>query len=293
MHSPLPVRETGGDGSGGVMAGSAEKKQYGTVQSVILSAASPGKALEKAKETAAGILCRAPGRRPCGECPSCRKIAHGTHPDVITVRRQPDSKGNLRKEITVGQIREISMDAYILPNESDRKVYIIEEADRMNENAQNAALKLLEEPPNEAVLLLCVVNPAALLPTVRSRCTEENINGERDQFGEEARTRAEDYLRAAATRKKSEMLVWCYQNENAGGEEFLEFLQCVREEIADMLCGRRPAQGLEDRKLLDLEKEIEICIRYRKANVSVKLLSGRLAVCVPSGNKNDQSRYEE
>ncbi len=289
MHGPVPVRETGGDGSGGVMAGSAEKKQYGTVQSVILSAASPEKALEKAREKAAGILCRAPGKRPCGECPSCRKISHGTHPDVITVRRQPDSKGNLRKEITVDQIREVSMDAYILPNEADRKVYIIEEADRMNPNAQNAALKLLEEPPNGAVLLLCVMNPGALLPTVRSRCTEESINGERDLFSEETRTRTEDYLRAAATRKRSEMIAWCYQNEAVSGEEFLEFLQCAREQIADMLCGRRDSAGLSDRELLELEKEIEICIRYRRANVSVKLLSGRLAVCVPSG-KNAQSR---
>ena len=272
------------------MAGSAEKREYGTVQSVIFSAASPEKALEKARETAAGILCRSEGIRPCGECPSCRKIAHGTHPDVITIRRQPDSKGNLRKEITVDQVRELSMDAYILPNEADRKVYIIEEADRMNMNAQNAALKLLEEPPNGAVLLLCAVNPAALLPTVRSRCTEESINGESAWFSEEANERAEEFLRAAAAGKKSELLTWCYKNENMSGEEFLEFLRCTREQITDMLCGRRTAAGLSDRELLDLERQIGTCIEYRKANVSVKLLSGRLAVCMSAGDRNDQSR---
>jgi hypothetical protein len=209
---------------------------------------------------------------------------------VITVRRQPDSKGNLKKEITVDQIRELSMDAYILPNEADRKIYIIEEADRMNLNAQNAALKLLEEPPNGAVLLLCVMNPAALLPTVRSRCTEENINGESIRFGEETLARAEGYLQAAASGKKTEMLTWCFQNENMSGEEFLEFLQCVREKITELLCGRRKAGGFTERKLLELEKEIGTCIEYRKANVSVKLLCGRLAVCVPAGKKKEQSR---
>ena len=272
------------------MAGSAEKKEYGTVQSVIFSAASPETAREKAREAAAGILCRSAGVRPCGECLSCRKIAHGTHPDVITVRRQPDTKGNLRKEITVDQIRELSMDAYILPNEADRKVYIIEEADRMNMNAQNAALKLLEEPPNGAVLLLCVMNPAALLPTVRSRCTEESINGESAQFSEETEARAESFLRAAAARKKSDLLAWCFRNENVSGEEFLEFLQCTREQIIDMLCGRRAAAGFSNQELLELEREIGTCIEYRKANVSVKLLSGRLAVCMSAGDRNDQSR---
>ena len=272
------------------MAASVGTREYGTAQSVIFSTASPEKAAEKAREAAAEILCSASGTRPCGECPSCRKIAHGTHPDVIAVRRQPDSKGNLKKEITVDQIRELSMDAYILPNEADHKVYIIEEADRMNLNAQNAALKLLEEPPNGAVLLLCVVNPAALLPTVRSRCTEVNINGESIRFSEEALARTEGFLHAAASGKKTEVLAWCFQNENTGGEEFLEFLQCVREQITDMLCGRREAGGFTGRELLELEKEIGICIEYRKANVSVKLLSGRLAVCVPDGKKNGQSR---
>ena len=88
------------------------------------------------------------------------------------VESLPDSKGNLKRDITVDQIREISADAYILPNEADRKVYIINEAEKMNLSAQNASLKLLEEPPNGAVLLLCTDNPSALLPTVRSEAVK-------------------------------------------------------------------------------------------------------------------------
>ncbi len=122
------------------------------------------------KHTLAGIISRAMvcqsegGNRPCGQCPQCRKAAGGIHPDV-SVLSGPDGK-----PISVDQIRQLRTDAHIRPNEAQRKIYLLERADRMNPSAQNAMLKLLEEGPAYAVFLLLAENSGGLLTTIRSRC---------------------------------------------------------------------------------------------------------------------------
>lgn len=103
---------------------------------------------------------------PCGRCLTCRKTMAGIHPDVITID-DPE-----KVTVRVDLIRQLQADAYIRPNEGQKKVYLIPRAQDMNENAQNALLKLIEEPPAYAVFLLIATNTAKLLPTVRSRCAE-------------------------------------------------------------------------------------------------------------------------
>ena len=104
--------------------------------------------------------------RPCGVCVGCRKVLTNQHPDVITV---DDSE---KKQVAVGLIRQLQSDAFVLPNEGRHKIYVIPRAQDMNENAQNALLKLIEEPPSHAVFFLLTDNSEKLLPTVRSRCAE-------------------------------------------------------------------------------------------------------------------------
>ena len=122
------------------------------------------------KHTLAAILSRAmvcsgTGTKPCNCCPACKKALAGIHPDIITIRHLPD-----KKAINVNQVREMRADAHIRPNEATRKVYILEEADLIQEEGQNAMLKLLEEGPAYAAFLLLAENPGGLLTTVRSRC---------------------------------------------------------------------------------------------------------------------------
>ena len=104
---------------------------------------------------------------PCMKCKHCDKAKRDIHPDIITVKRLDD-----KREIVVEQIRKLQQDIFILPNEASYKVYIVHDADSMNRSSQNAFLQILEEPPPYVVFLLCTANPAALLPTVRSRCIE-------------------------------------------------------------------------------------------------------------------------
>lgn len=101
---------------------------------------------------------------PCMSCPSCRKILGGKSPDVIYVKRQGD-----RATLGVEAIRFLREDVYIAPNDTETKIYILEDAETMTPQAQNAFLLTLEEPPAYVLFLLLCKDTENLLETVRSR----------------------------------------------------------------------------------------------------------------------------
>ena len=117
-----------------------------------------------ARLMAAALVCQKTGDRPCGGCGPCKKAAGGIHPDIITI------SGPEGKPVSVEQVRSLRTDAHIRPNEAQRKIYLLERADHMNQSAQNAMLKLLEEGPAYAMFLLLAENAGGLLETIRSRC---------------------------------------------------------------------------------------------------------------------------
>lgn len=105
------------------------------------------------------------GQNPCNKCASCLKIERGIHPDFNII-------SSLDSVITIGQIREIKKSIYWQPLESRKKIIIIDDAHRMNSEASNSLLKILEEPPEFAVLILITAAPNILLPTIISRCSK-------------------------------------------------------------------------------------------------------------------------
>lgn len=121
-----------------------------------------------ALDLAAGLLCLAPdpADRPCRECTACRKVEHGNHPDLH--RLAPEGAG---QQIRIGQVQGLSLELALLPLEGRFRIAIIEKAQRLNDDAQNALLKTLEEPPAQVVIVLAADDVAKLLPTVVSRCT--------------------------------------------------------------------------------------------------------------------------
>ncbi len=115
---------------------------------------------------AAAANCTAPGGNGgCGECPSCRKIASGGHPDVHIVSSDGD-------EIKIDQIRQVQADLSLKPFEGVKKILIVDGAELMNPASANAFLKTLEEPPGDSLIVLITSMPQGLLPTIRSRCQE-------------------------------------------------------------------------------------------------------------------------
>ncbi len=102
---------------------------------------------------------------PCGECKGCRLATAGTHPDITIISPEQN-----KKTISVAQIRKMRNDAHIKAHMASRRVFIINRADQMNEQSQNALLKVLEEPPAQVMFILITRARAALLTTVLSRC---------------------------------------------------------------------------------------------------------------------------
>lgn len=118
-----------------------------------------------ARTFAAGLQCQSESAdKPCKACVSCRQMESGNQPDVIWVTREKASLG-------VDEIREQlcnTMD--IKPFSSPYKIYLVPEAEKMTEAAQNALLKTIEEPPEYGIVILMTSNISALLPTIQSRC---------------------------------------------------------------------------------------------------------------------------
>lgn len=244
----------------------------------IISAASASAAQRTARRIAAAAVCTGAGERPCGVCRACRKAMGDIHPDILHIRRLTDSKGNPRREIGVDQIRQMASDAYVLPNEAERKVYIVEDADSMNIPAQNAALKLLEEPPAGAIFLLCVQNAMQLLPTVRSRCVEISDNGESDEADETTAKLAAEFVALVAGGDRLALCAWCNRNEGMDNRAAAAFLESVGSLTADMLCGRESARGMSRRSLLRLRSLSDRCLAFLRVNTGVKHIFGLLAV---------------
>jgi len=115
--------------------------------------------------TAAMLLCRGEGKRPCGACRSCRKIETGSHPDLTVL------DGREKKAYAIDAVRELRQGAWIAPNESERRVLLLEDLQNMPPASQNALLKILEEPPAHIFFLLTATGRAALLDTILSRAT--------------------------------------------------------------------------------------------------------------------------
>lgn len=239
----------------------------------------PDPAEAEAKRLAAALLCSAETGRPCGKCRDCVKLARGTHPDLITVERQTGPSGELRREIRVEQAREIVSDAHILPNESRRKVYLIREAGAMNPSAQNALLKLLEEPPRFVALLLLCENPDALLETVRSRCALVRASGRDEREHDPAALEnAQKYLRAAAKRDELELLRVCNSLAGLTPAQAASFADAALELSVDMLSRRRSREGLSERELLHISRLLLRARDYLRSNVGVKHVFGLLSV---------------
>lgn len=115
------------------------------------------------------LECEEQGIEPCGRCQSCKQAMSGNHPDIRRITHE-------KATIGVDDIRlQLNNEIMIKPYSRPYKVYIIDEAEKMTEQAQNAMLKTIEEPPEYAVILLLTVNAKQLLPTILSRCTQLSL----------------------------------------------------------------------------------------------------------------------
>ena len=198
---------------------------------------------------AAALNCEAPGPGGgCGVCPACRRIAGGIHPDVRIV--MPESRDEqllatlsgkeiekASDEIKIDQIRRAQDSISLKPSEGRKKVLIVDGAETMNESAQNAFLKTLEEPPGDSLIILITSMPQSLLPTIRSRCQALAFqplprHTLAEVIGEKRGLSGDDAWFAAALSRGSlgRALAMDVQKEKADREQFL----ALREGLSGM-----------------------------------------------------------
>lgn len=222
-------------------------------------------ALRFAREAAAALLCGKPG---C-TCGACRRVREGFHPDVQTLDRE-------NRDIAVDDVRAMRRDAYVAPLESGRKVYIILHAQNMNGAAQNAALKLFEEPPAGVYFILLCDNAQALLQTVRSRCVTIGGagNGEEQAADEESQALAAAFADAVASGSELALLEFCLKNEKLKRAQLDGFFAAVLEMLEKALRANAGADTPSDggvRKLAGLPAALlvrltEMVMRRRALN---------------------------
>lgn len=245
---------------------------------VVLSG--PGDLLAAARFVAAAMECEG-ADRPCGRCGPCRKVLRGIHPDVAVVE-DPE-----HKSVAVEVLRRAAADAYILPNEGRRKVYIFPDCSLLEAKAQNVLLKVLEEGPPHAAFIFCAPEGAAVLPTIRSRAAAWRL-----AEGEEAAadSRAVQLCQILCEGKSAALVSFCVQLENSklSREELQAMLSGARDLTAAGLAAcygdggtplaRRMASSLGRRALAGTAEVLERFVRQCNYNVGVGHLTGALAV---------------
>ena len=212
------------------------------------------------------------GARPCLRCSHCDKAMRHIHPDITVIDKLAD-----KREILVDQIRDLKKDVHIIPNEAEQKAYVVKNADSMNRNAQNAFLQMLEEPPAHAVFILCTMSPAALLPTVRSRCIELKTLQGLDTCDLTASEEADELANAFLTAlgcDNAALMEFMFRLEKLDRNAFSAFLTSAREQIVltlrkDLTLGKRKSLARAEGMLIKADEMLAL-------NVNAGHISGMI-----------------
>ena len=190
-----------------------------------------------AEVLAAALLCSS-SPAPCGSCSACMKMRADAHPDLILI---DEGEG----EIKVDTARAIRDEAYIRPNECGRKVFLIRHADRMNPTAQNALLKVLEEPPRDVFFILTAMQPGVILQTIRSRCTIYHLEPPIEAMPDEALLdQLAPFLRAMTERDEYRMAIAAQNLAKLNKNEFRTAMALLTTALRDAIMADS-APGIE------------------------------------------------
>ncbi|MCQ2455215.1 MAG: hypothetical protein MJ090_03630 [Clostridia bacterium] len=251
----------------------AENSAFGNIKAIVKSGRIPhsfmieggsfDERLDYALYLAKAIVCTGENK-PCGNCRQCQITDSGSNVDIAFL--EPEDK---KKFISVGQIRNLRNDAFVLPHSAEKKVYIIKNAELMNEQAQNAFLKILEEPPKSVVFILLTESRTLQLETVVSRCSIFTLSGqtaEEGKFAEDAKA----VLQLLFDGKNYELLKLFkpYEKDRLKAEKLFKALkqECVKNAADTALSNYRR------KTVSEIFEETEKYIGLIKNNINMSLL---------------------
>ena len=178
----------------------------------------------------------------CLECPCCRKIENGTHPDVIYPQRT-----NTSETYSVSTVRKVRADSFIMPNEADFKIYVFLDAQNLSIVSQNALLKILEEPPPYVIFLFFCNNLSKILSTVKSRSEIFNIEGSVCgktvlSIDEKAQEIEENILKAVKKKDEYRLLILTSKIEDKA--QFKSILSFLSQRLRKAVYSRVVTEGI-------------------------------------------------
>lgn len=227
---------------------------------LIFEGASSDIRISAAKETAMAILCKGENK-PCKSCSACHKVSIDSHPDLHII----DKDGAM---IKVDEIRDVKAKAKVYPNDGNKSVFIICEAQNMNPQAQNALLKIFEEPASHVSFILTCPSKSSLLDTITSRATSyfagEEISGEGSEQTEKAKALAAELLLSLASENELQFLrkTAVFQKDKA---LFLSVLKNTEPIIRDALVLSSGGKAL-------ISSETDLCQKLRSTLTQKKLM---------------------
>lgn len=182
------------------------------------------------------IVCTGDGEKPCGVCNACIKCAAHSHPDVKEYGEEKE-----RYTFKVDTSREIRSDAFVIPNDSDRKVYIIKEAQNMNDSSENALLKIFEEPPHFDYFIMTCPSRSAMLDTVLSRAQVISLGFTEESYDADVIEACDRIVRALVSGSELELIDSL--SVLAGDKDlFLPVVGCLRRILLEALKLREGAE---------------------------------------------------
>jgi DNA polymerase III delta prime subunit len=203
----------------------------------------------------------------CGACGACIKAEKYIHPDVIVSKS--DGEGNL--SFHIDKARDIIGGLYLAPNESETKVYIIQDMQNMTPQGQNALLKSLEDPPSFAVFIITVNNRDLILETIKSRAVKFTVDFS-EKSAEKPLQNYEDIILDILAQKSDKFAAYqkllSKASEKSGKSEVLNFYSCFENALRDILIAKiftsRDTPGIKNHSFmyLDFEKTKDLSKIY-------------------------------
>ena len=233
-----------------------------------------------AREIAAALFCRGE-HKPCGSCNQCRKVLERNHPDV-----EYYGGDGSRRSFHIDTIRQLRQNAWLLPGEAPCRVCVLCGAENMTDQAQNALLKILEEPPEHTVFILTAENRAMLLPTILSRVQTIRL---------EPLTPAEilPVLRERCPDQPGEKLEWAAETADTIGQalalladESLQRHAQLAQRMLELLCNGSEYDLLTAVEPVSRKREdlLEVCTQLRQ------LLTAELTRAASGGESRFSTR---
>lgn len=223
--------------------------------------------IDVATNVAKILMCQDSQNTPCNNCSSCKKIVNNIHPDIETIKPI-----NNQKTIGIDVIRNLKKNAYITPNESNYKIYVFPDASIITPQAQNAFLKILEEPPKSVIFIMICPSRLLLLDTIISRLTCFKIYSGENEIDDNILSESQKFTQYLFKKNELEILK-ITSSFSKNRTDFKKLLKYSKELIIENYISRNYGNlNLSSSEIIEVLDNLDECEILSEKNINMTLL---------------------